>query len=152
MADNLGINTNRTYINISRTTLINTQAAQSTKNASSSVKANAQGVSVDFKALLEQRISTKQLPAQPASQSEVVFSKHAMQRVTDRSIDVSEGTLTKLNEAVARASQKGVRDALILNGDSVFIVNTLNKTVITALKGSEMKDNVFTNIDGTVII
>lgn len=152
MADNLGINTNRTYINISRTTLINTQAAQSTKNASSSVKANAQGVSVDFKALLEQRISTKQPPAQPASQSEVVFSKHAMQRVTDRSIDVSEGTITKLNEAVARASQKGVRDALILNGDSVFIVNTLNKTVITALKGSEMKDNVFTNIDGTVII
>lgn len=152
MADNLGINTNRTYINISRTTLINTQAAQSTKNASSSVKANAQGVSVDFKALLEQRISTKQQPAQPASQSEVVFSKHAMQRVTDRSIDVSEGTLTKLNDAVARASQKGVKDALILNGDSVFIVNTLNKTVITALKGSEMKDNVFTNIDGTVII
>ncbi len=44
------------------------------------------------------------------------------------------------------------QDALVLNGDSMFIVNTTSNTVITALKGSEMKENVFTNIDGTVII
>ena len=31
-----------------------------------------------------------------------------------------------------------------------FIVNVKNRTVITALSSGDMKDNVFTNIDGAV--
>ncbi len=105
---------------------------------------SGQGQNVDFKSLLQQNIENKQ--------SEVVFSKHAMQRVNDRQIDLSNNTLNKLNDAVSMAKAKGVRDALILNGDSMFIVNTASNTVVTALKGNEMKENVFTNIDGTVIM
>ena len=36
--------------------------------------------------------------------------------------------------------------------DSAFIVNAKNKVVITVIDKSEMKDNVFTNIDGAIFI
>lgn len=127
---------NRNIINISRTTAINTQAAQSSK-------VSGQGQNVDFKSLLQQTIQTK---------TDVTFSKHAQQRVSDRHIDVSNQTMARLNDAVSKAKSKGVKDALILSGDTMFIVNTASNTVVTALRGSEMKENVFTNIDGTVII
>ncbi|MEG0895734.1 MAG: flagellar biosynthesis protein, partial [Oscillospiraceae bacterium] len=71
-----------------------------------------QGQNVDFKSLLQQSIDNQQ--------TGVVFSKHAMQRVNDRQIDLSNNTLNKLNDAISMAKAKGVRDALILNGDSMF--------------------------------
>jgi len=33
-----------------------------------------------------------------------------------------------------------------------FIVNVRNKTVVTAIDGENMNDNVFTNIDSAVLI
>ena len=132
--DNLNIN--RNTINISQTNSFNNQAAKSAIN-------QAQGQNVDFKTLLQQRLQTN---------NQVTFSKHAQQRVYDRQIDVSAQMLGKLNDAISKAREKGVKDALILNSDTMFIVNTTSNTVVTALKGTEMQNNVFTNIDGTVII
>ena len=34
--------------------------------------------------------------------------------------------------------------------DVALVVNVPNRTVITAVKQSELKDNIFTNIDGAV--
>lgn len=130
------IDVNHSANQVSRSLQINNQAAS---------KAFPQGQNVDFKTLLEQRLQQNQVP-------QINFSKHAQQRVSDRGIDVSSTALLKLNDAISRAKAKGVSDALILNGDTMFIVNTSSNTVVTALKGSEMKDNVFTNIDGTVIM
>lgn len=132
------IEISRNYIQISKTTNTNTQAAQSVQKL-----VNGQGQNVDFRTLLQQQLQTNE---------KVTFSKHAQQRVSDRQIDISSNILEKLNDAVSRARAKGVKDALILSGDSMFIINTTNNVVVTALKGSEMKENVFTNIDGTVII
>lgn len=132
------VNINRLpQLDVRQTTLQNQQASRSTLIG--------QGQNVDFKTLLDQQIKQKQ-------PSDLNFSKHAQQRVSDRQIDLSDGTLIRLNDAVMKAKAKGVKDALILNGDTMFIVNTGSNTVVTALKGSEMKDNVFTNIDGTVIM
>ena len=36
--------------------------------------------------------------------------------------------------------------------DLAFVVSIKNRTVITAVDGNSMKDNVFTNIDSAVII
>ena len=36
--------------------------------------------------------------------------------------------------------------------DLAFIVSIKNRTVITAMDGASMKENVFTNIDGAVIL
>ena len=41
---------------------------------------------------------------------------------------------------------------LALDQGQAFIINVPNGRVITAMDRSEMKDNVFTNIDGAVIL
>lgn len=132
------IDFNRAQYNIQHSTQISNQT-------SNNPRTSVQGQNVDFKSLLEQQLRQKEATS-------LTFSKHAQQRVEARQIDVSNTELTKLNDAVMKAKSKGVKDALILNGDTMFIVNTASNTVVTALKGSEMKENVFTNIDGTVII
>ena len=75
-----------------------------------------------------------------------------MNRLMDRNIDLSDECLERLNEGVKLAGEKGLDDALILLDNAAFIVSARNNTVITAVSKSEMTGNVFTNIDGTVII
>ena len=82
----------------------------------------------------------------------ISFSKHASQRTEQRNIQISESDLNRLDDACNKAQQKGIKDALIVMNDSAFIVNAQNKTVITVVDKNEMKDNVFTNIDGAVFI
>lgn len=84
--------------------------------------------------------------------SSLTFSKHALQRMDERSIELTPQTLQQMDGAVGRAQSKGVKEALILNGGTAYIVSIPNKTVITAMNGDEMKDSVFTNIDGAVIL
>lgn len=82
----------------------------------------------------------------------ITFSKHATQRTEDRNIQISDNDLSRLEDACDRAQQKGITDALIVMNDSAFIVNAQNKTVITVVDKNEMKNNIFTNIDGAVFV
>jgi len=82
---------------------------------------------------------------------ELKFSAHASARLKSRNIEVTPDIMGKLEKAVAGAEGKGARDSLIIVKDLAFIVNVPNKTVITAMDGESVKDNVFTNIDSTVI-
>lgn len=83
----------------------------------------------------------------------VEFSKHAMQRVEERSIDLSEnGTLERLNRGVELAAGKGSSETLVLVGRNAFVVSVKNNKVITTLSDNELQGNVFTNIDSTVIV
>ena len=47
---------------------------------------------------------------------------------------------------------KGINETLVLLDDMAFIVNTKNKTVVTAMDQNMNEENIFTNIDGAVII
>ena len=85
-------------------------------------------------------------------QSEVKFSKHAELRLRMRNISLSNEQRQKIDTAVRKAQDKGVKDSLILMDNMAFVVNVKSKTVITAVNNNELKDNVFTNIDGAVII
>lgn len=96
-----------------------------------------------FGNILEQAIGEKQ---------PVKFSKHARERIQTRNIDLSEGDVDKIYRAFDLAEQKGVRDSLVIIDDLALIVNIPSKTVITAMEGSSIKENVFTNIDGAVIV
>ena len=80
------------------------------------------------------------------------FSAHAAQRLQDRRIALDPGTMTKVNEAVDKAEAKGIEDTLVLTKDAALIVNVKNRTVITAMDRSSLNGNVFTNIDGAVIV
>lgn len=82
----------------------------------------------------------------------ISFSKHANQRTGERNIQISENDISRLEDACDRARQKGIKDALIVMEDSAFLVNAPNKIVITVVDKNEMKNNIFTNIDGALFI
>lgn len=97
-----------------------------------------------FAATLQQKIGEKQ---------GVEFSKHAMQRLSERSIDITEGdTLDRLNKGVEIAADKGSSETLVLVGQNAFVVSVKNNKVITTIPQEELKGNIFTNIDSTVIM
>ena len=80
------------------------------------------------------------------------FSKHAVNRVVERNIDVSDNSMERLNAGVEIARQKGLDDTLILVDRSAYIVSVKNNTVITTVDNDELVGNCFTNSDGTVIV
>ena len=80
----------------------------------------------------------------------VKFSSHALKRLEERNIELSEAEMTKINTAIERAELKGSKDSLVMMDQTAFIVNIPNKTVITAMPIAESKENVFTNIDSVV--
>lgn len=96
-----------------------------------------------FQSILEQKMAP-----------ELRFSRHAQERLESRNISLSAEDMSKLNQAVSQAREKGARDSLILmNGnDLALVVSVKNNTVVTAVDGSSLRDNVFTNIDSAVIV
>ena len=94
-----------------------------------------------------------QLQKQDTSGSKVEFSRHALDRISDRNIDLTSGnTLERLNKAVEVAQQKGSNDALVLVDSNAFLVSVKNNKVITTLSADDLQGNIFTNIDSTVIM
>ena len=85
-------------------------------------------------------------------QTKVKFSKHANERLRDRRIDLSDQELAKLDDTVERMAAKGARESLIYMNDLAFVVSVKNRTVITAMDGTSVKENIFTNIDSAAII
>jgi flagellar operon protein len=53
---------------------------------------------------------------------------------------------------VNSVAQKGGKDSLVMMGDAALVVSVKNRTVVTAMDRSQMKGNVFTNIDSAVVI
>ncbi len=84
--------------------------------------------------------------------SEVRFSKHAANRLSDRNIELTQDQVERLNMGTAKAGAKGINESLVIVDSLAFIVNIPNHTVITAMDQTETDENVFTNIDGAVII
>jgi len=84
--------------------------------------------------------------------SSLKFSKHAVNRLSDRNISLTDAQNVRLENGVKQASEKGITESLVLVDSLAFIVNVPNKTVVTALDQAETNSNIFTNIDGAVII
>ena len=85
-------------------------------------------------------------------ESELKFSKHAVSRLSDRNISLTDAQNVRLANGVKQASEKGITESLVLIDSLAFIVNIPNRTVVTALDQTETNSNIFTNIDGAVII
>ena len=80
------------------------------------------------------------------------FTKHADARLMQRNIRLTDEQMTRLEEGTRKASDKGIKESLVLVDDLAFIVNTDKKMVITAIDQNSSEDNIYTNIDGAVII
>lgn len=87
-----------------------------------------------------------------SQERKVKFSKHANERLRDRRIDLSDQELAKLDDTVERMAAKGARESLIYMNDLAFVVSVKNRTVITAMDGTSVKENIFTNIDSAAIL
>jgi len=81
----------------------------------------------------------------------VRFSVHASARLRSRNIEVTPEIMEKICKAVDNAAKKGARDSLVLLNNKAFIINIPNRTVVTAMDGAELKENIFTNIDSAVV-
>ena len=73
-------------------------------------------------------------------------------RLTQRDIRLTDEQMTRLEEGTKKASDKGIKESLVLVDDLAFIVNTDKKMVITAIDQNSSEANIYTNIDGAVII
>lgn len=89
---------------------------------------------------------------QSEASSGLKFSKHASMRLEERKISLTDEQNTRLKNGVAKAGEKGIRESLVMVDSLAFIVNIPSRTVVTAMDQAEQQDNIFTNIDGAVIM
>lgn len=100
-----------------------------------------------FGELLQQELVKSGQPSQS-----VAFSKHAISRAQERGIEVTPDLMDQLAGSVIRAQAKGATNILAMDSEKAFIINVPNAKVITAITQEEMRENIFTNIDGAVFL
>lgn len=107
-----------------------------------------QGQAGGFGAILQKELAkSAQTPAQG-----VAFSKHAITRAEERGIQVTPDLMDQLAGSVVRAQAKGATNILAMDAEKAFIINVPHAKVITAITQDEMRESVFTNIDGAVFL
>ena len=114
--------------------------APQTSRASTAAATNAAGQT--FADVLATQTSTAQAPH---------FSKHALDRLQRRGIDVSQASLQRLTDGINKAAAKGSRNSVVFVDNTAFVVSVANNTVVTAVGAQNMREHVFTNIDSAVI-
>ena len=122
------------------------QVASQYLNQPKEVNQKQNNTGVSFQDILKQQIGVTE------ESRELKFSKHATQRLDQRDIALSADQSQRLEAGVQKASEKGIKESLVIVDSLAFIVNVPNQTVVTAMDQTESMDNVFTNIDGAVII
>ena len=100
----------------------------------------------NFGAMFREELQKAQEPR------DVEFSKHAMTRAEERGIDITPDLIDQLRGSMIRAEAKGATNILAMDSEKAFIINVPNAKVITAITQNELKENVFTNIDGAVFL
>ena len=103
--------------------------------------------SAGFQAALRQELAKN-----PAEDQGVAFSKHAISRAEERGIEITPNLIDQLKGSMIRAQAKGAKNILAMDTEKAFIINVPNAKVITAITQEEMKESVFTNIDGAVFL
>lgn len=110
------------------------------KSKKQSVPASSQG----FTHHLQQAVESKN--------SNLHISKHAQVRMAQRNINIDSATWTKIESKIQQAKKMGVTESLVLTETLALVVSTKNNTVITAMNRQEATAQIFTNINGTILI
>lgn len=113
------------------------------QKSSKPIAENKQTESHHFASQLQQAIK---------NESNLTISKHAQTRLEQRKIEISSEDWKKISNKVTEAKQMGVNESLVLLKDAALIVSAKNQTVITAMDRNEARSQIFTNINGTIII
>ncbi len=108
---------------------------------------------VNRQSSVSNQTSFRQILEQVSNRNDTVsFSRHANERLLSRNIRLNEEQMQRLNEGVKQAKEKSIQESLVMMDNIAFIVNVKNNTVITAMDQNTNDSNVFTNIDGAVIV
>ena len=91
---------------------------------------------------------TREIREAPA----IGFSKHALARAEERGIELTPDLMDRLAGSVEKAQEKGARHILAFDSARAFIIDTSYARVITTMSQEEMRENIFTNIDGAVLL
>ncbi|GAF63708.1 flagellar operon protein [Bacillus sp. TS-2] len=121
-----------------KVTIASLQTVQPHSIASPKVKSTTQS----FQQLLRNELDNNSLKV----------SKHAEQRLKQREIEILPQTWQQISSKVQEAKEMGITDSLVLTKDAALIVSAKNKTVITALAREEAHQQIFSNINGTILI
>jgi flagellar operon protein len=100
----------------------------------------------DFEKILNKKVNGD-LP-----EKDLKFSGHASKRLKERELVVDSSEYLKLKDGVNKLKNMGGQDSLIITNNAAYIVDVSNSTIVTALDKNKMQDNVFTNIDSTLIL
>lgn len=121
--------------------MISVVANNNLVNKNVSAKNIVANKNVQFKNVLQQELNS------------VKFSQHAKQRLEARNIKLDESQMERLKVAIDKAATKGASESLVLMDNQLaFVVSVRNRTVITAMDGTSIKDNIFTNIDSAIVM
>jgi len=86
------------------------------------------------------------------SHTHLKMSKHAENRLQERGISIRPETWLKIANGLEQARNKGVTDALVITNETAMVVNTKTNIVITAIDRQTSNRQIFTNINGTIVI
>ena len=120
---------------------IGTQDATSRVRSAEQAATKAQNSPREFTAFLAE-----------AEAQDVRFSGHALKRIEQRQIEISQDDLSLLAEGIGRAERKGSRESLLLMDRTAYVVNVPSRTVVTAVDSEAMKEKTFTNIDSAIFL
>ncbi|MCR5007746.1 MAG: flagellar operon protein [Oribacterium sp.] len=113
-----------------------------TKNRTEAVNTNDTGTS------FQEQLSKLQNEAK----EDLSFSKHAVRRLEERNIEMNDGLMDDLRNAVSEAKKKGAKDVAVIGRQGIFIVNVPNNVVVTTMAEDDMKNKTLTNIDSAVFM
>ncbi|RME15753.1 MAG: hypothetical protein D6797_05990 [Bdellovibrio sp.] len=109
-----------------------------------------------FKRVLEESLKIKKGSVSDKPQTGVSknlkFSRHAIDRMFQRGLSFSSEMLSRISDAVSKAKSKGSKETLVLTDQAALVVSVKDNTVVTVMDKAMLKENVFTNIDSTVIL
>ncbi|WP_232735742.1 TIGR02530 family flagellar biosynthesis protein [Alteribacter populi] len=98
-------------------------------------------------------VSFQSMLADSLEQSSTLkMSKHAKKRIQERAINISDREWGKIEEKISEAKEKGIQESLVVTKDAALVVSAHNRTVITAMDRQEAGSQIFTGINGTVLI
>ena len=89
---------------------------------------------------------------QNEAKEDLSFSKHAVRRLEERNIEMNDGLMDDLRNAVSEAKKKGAKDVAVIGRQGIFIVNVPNNVVVTTMAEDDMRNKTLTNIDSAVFM
>lgn len=86
------------------------------------------------------------------SKGDLKISKHADQRLKSRNINLSKNDWKDINIAIDNAKTKGIKNSIVIKDEVSLIVNIPSKTVISAMAKGIKEQQIYTNIDGAIVL